>query len=761
MEGGFKNFYNSWSDYLPGYLYILWLLGKINLLGIFPQVLIYKLPGIVADITTGFLIYKILQNSKGKKWGLVGALIYIFNPAVFANSALWGQVDSLTALCAVSAIYYLPSSIYLSSTVLAVGTLIKPQAAFIFPVILFLFIKKQKKLIDLLLYCFTGLVIFILAFVPFSNGNIFQFIFTRLGVSANQYPYTSVNAFNFWGLTGFWNPDNIYFQFGGYIFVFLLTIFIYIKSFKEKLSPYYLTAFIFVASFMFFTRMHERHLLPAFAPLAIIAVDNPIFLIPYVGFSLIYILNLIYSHNYISNDFVQVLPDFLIKLLIALGMYLLFFIFRQVLKNKKCSWEKILHSIKLLLGGRRKKEEVERFPKVSLSDKSKKMILGGILVFAFITRIYNLGSPGEMYFDEVYHAFTAKVMMGEDRAKAWEWWNTPPEGFAYEWTHPPLSKLGMVLGMSVFGQNPLGWRVPGAILGVGAVFLIYLLAKKIFKDEVVGLLSAAVFSLDGMSLVLNRMGMNDGYLLFFSLLAIYMFMKGKDFFSAIFYGLALASKWSALWAAPILFVLWLKRKNKFKPSVLWFLILPFAVYLLTYLPMFTTGHNLETWWGMQKQMWWYHTGLDATHPYTSSWWTWPLMIRPIYLYTSEEVGGMVSRIYAMGNPLVFWFGIISVVMCALYSYLERNKNLGFIVFCYLIFFAPWAASPRIMFIYHYLPSIPFMCIAAGYILRRNPKIISGYLIISAVLFVYFFPHWTGTNIPLWLDRSYYWITSWR
>jgi len=164
---------------------------------------------------------------------------------------------------------------------------------------------------------------------------------------------------------------------------------------------------------------------------------------------------------------------------------------------------------------------------------------------------------------------------------------------------------------------------------------------------------------------------------------------------------------------------------------------------------------------MQKQMWWYHTRLKATHAYTSSWWSWPIMARPVYLYTSDEVGGFVSRIYAMGNPAVFWFGLFSVLSVAFFSFIERNKKLGLVVFSYLIFFVPWAASPRIMFLYHYLPSIPFMCIAIAYVLRRFPKLIFPLLAISFSLFVYFYPHWAGLSIPIKLDTSYYWFPSWR
>lgn len=177
--------------------------------------------------------------------------------------------------------------------------------------------------------------------------------------------------------------------------------------------------------------------------------------------------------------------------------------------------------------------------------------------------------------------------------------------------------------------------------------------------------------------------------------------------------------------------------------------------------MFLTGHNFGTWWGMQEQMWWYHTGLRATHAYSSSWWAWPFLIRPIYLYTSGEVGGRVARIYAMGNPFVFWFGITSVVMGFIYAFVEKNKKIGFTIFSYLIFFVPWAASPRIMFLYHYLPSVPFLAIATGYVLRRNPKLILPLFTITFSLFAYFYPHWIGLQVPLWLEKSYYWLTSWR
>jgi len=760
VKDGFKNFYNGWSDYLPGYLYFLWGLGKVNSLGIISQSLLYKLPANIADILTGFLIYKILKKSKGEKWGIIGSLIYLFNPAVLGNSAIWGQVDSLTSLLSMFAIYQFPFSIILSAASLSFGTLIKPQTAFILPVILFMMFREKWKYQKILSYLITGLFIFIAGFVPFWNhGNLISFIYERIGKSLSEYPFTSVNAFNFWGLVGFWKPDNIYFQVAGYLLVLVSTIFLFFKLRKVKNPEYYLLSFVFGASFLFFTRMHERHLLPLFAPLAIAAVENPILLIPYIGFSLTYVANLYYAYIWITDNFRQVFSDLLIKLFEVINIGLIIFIFYSLMGSLKLEWKQILLSVKRFVGSNKTKEY--KLPKIKLSPQKAKYILGAILAFAFITRVFNLNSPPTMYFDEVYHAFTAKVILSSNVAKAWEWWNTPPSGFAYEWTHPPLAKLGMVLGMLLFGPNSLGWRIPGALLGVGSVLMVYLIAFQIFKDEAIGLFSAGVFGLDGLALVMSRIGMNDSYILFFTLLSIYLYLKDRNFLSAISFGLAVASKWSAIWAIPIFGVIFLSQKKKLTVSYIWFFILPVIIYLGSYFDMFLTGHNLSIWWGMQQQMWWYHTGLKATHPYSSMWWSWPFLIRPIYLYTSAEANDMVSRIYAFGNPAVFWFGFVSVISGSIYAYLEKNKNLALIIFSYIIFFVPWALSPRIMFLYHYLPSIPFMAIATGYILRRNPKLTVPFFIFALGLFIYFYPHWAGLKIPLWLDQSYYWVSSWR
>jgi len=770
---GFSNFYNSWSDYLPGYPYLLWLLGKINSLSIIPPILLYKIPAILADVLTGLLIYKIVKKYKDEKWGIVISSFYFFNPAILANSTFWGQIDSLTALTSLLTLYLIEINPFFSAVSLSLGTLIKPQVAFIFPVIFLLMLKDKWSLKKIFSYLFIGLALFLLGFLPFvGKQNFLNFLLERFNISLNQYPYTSINAFNFWGIFGFWRPDSLGVinpQILGFALTGVISLVFLLKMKLEKGKKYLAAAVIFLVSFLFLTRMHERHLLPTLAPLLVASSLNTLLLIPYFFLSLIYVANLFYASYWINHNFVSVFPNPLIIVFILFNLASLIFIF--LAEFKKGSLEEYLRKFKSIFKfnlKQRKLEKISSFPKVNLKPKTTKIFLVLILAFAFITRLISLGEIKKEYFDEVYHAFTARQIL-HGNPKAWEWWNTPPEGFAYEWTHPPLAKLGMVLGMLVFGENSFGWRFPGVVLGAGSVFLVYLIAKEIFRDEILGLLSAATFSLDGLPLVMSRIGMNDGYLLLFALLSIYFFLKKKNLPSALSWGLAISSKWSALWVIPIFGFIWLTQRKDFKLSYLWFLILPPMVYLATYLPLFLTGHSWGIFVEMQKQMWWYHTNLRATHPYTSPWWSWPLLVRPIYLYTSNEVGGWVARIYAMGNPLIFWGGIVSFVFLGYWALEKRLegivsyeiKNIGLVIFSYLIFFVPWAASPRIMFLYHYLPSLPFLSIAIAYVLRRNLKLIFLFLPLAFLTFLYFYPHWAGIKIPLWLDSSYYWFTSWR
>lgn len=383
-----------------------------------------------------------------------------------------------------------------------------------------------------------------------------------------------------------------------------------------------------------------------------------------------------------------------------------------------------------------------------LIDKRKLLIL--ILIFAALTRLIRLDYPNKYVFDEVYHGFTAKEFLA-GRKVAWEWWTTPPSGVAYEWTHPPLAKEIMAISMFVFNtQDAWAYRLPGALLGVLSVYLVYLLGFKLLGNQIASLIAAFVFSLDGLNFVQSRTGMNDIYYVTFSLAALLLLLRKKYLFSAILLGLALASKWAAVYSYLILIPLLVHAKQYRK--ILYFILIPLIIYFVSYIPFFLLGHTGQQFKELQQQMWWYHTNLKATHAYTSPWWSWPLNLYPVWYFVDYQKDKM-SNIFASGNPVVFWAGSVAVILTAWEIVKKRSINLAIIILGFLAFWLPWAISPRIMFLYHFSPSVPFLSLALGHQLnkimsdKKGKQLVFVLLSLIVLSFILILPFLTGIPLP--------------
>src|SRR5437867_4261774 len=134
------------SDYAPGYLYVLWFFGEINKVfhfshGQFEYLL--KLPSIIADVGSAYVLYRFLEGQR-METRLVAASAYLLFPAVLLIGPIWGQVDSISALFVMLSIYYISRKRQVAGTAAyVVGFIFKPQIIAALPFLTFWIIKEN------------------------------------------------------------------------------------------------------------------------------------------------------------------------------------------------------------------------------------------------------------------------------------------------------------------------------------------------------------------------------------------------------------------------------------------------------------------------------------------------------------------------------------------------------------------------------------------------------------------------------------------
>lgn len=373
-----------------------------------------------------------------------------------------------------------------------------------------------------------------------------------------------------------------------------------------------------------------------------------------------------------------------------------------------------------------------------------------------------------MIFDEIYHARTAYEHL---------------HGLhTYEWTHPPLGKVLMMIGIAIFGMCPFGWRFMGTLMGVLMVPVMYLLTKQLFKRRDLSIFTTVLLTFDFMHFTQTRLATIDSYSVFF-IMVMYLFMfryMQMSFYrdglkktlvplglSGIFMGIGCATKWICIYAgaglAILFFATMYMRFNEYcfarkqlkhikhlndeaKPYVfardsfakyllatlafccVFFVAIPLVIYYLSYYWQLTPDgdFNVQGVINLQKSIFSYHSGLtNDSHPFRAAWYTWPFILKPMYYYSGREFmqSGTLSIIWCMGNPAV-WYSMLvgmlfTMILCIKEKLRDRKKLI--IIASFLAQYLPWVLVPRSMYIYHYFASIPFMILSLCFAVKHFEK----------------------------------------
>jgi 4-amino-4-deoxy-L-arabinose transferase-like glycosyltransferase len=384
-------------------------------------------------------------------------------------------------------------------------------------------------------------------------------------------------------------------------------------------------------------------------------------------------------------------------------------------------------------------------------------LLGVSALTLFLCGITN---PRYAFYDESQYVDAARAFLADAP-------NSNPEA-------PPLGKLLVSEGISVFGDNSFGWRVAGSVLGALTLVAVYFWAYLLVRDSGLALTAALLTLFNNFLYVMSRVAMMDIYLVAFAIFGLLAFTMALELdglsastrrillgTAGTMFGFACACKWNGIDTLGVVILvsagrLFGKHKGELTRCAnnlkqvgimitgLCLLVAPVVAYSLTYWPLCRSLHRpftLNELLDMNLYIWRFHRHVPGNPAIASKWYSWPLQVAP-----------QRALSYLVGNWVVMWGGLLALAACTRRMLKGLPETL--LVLLYAGNLLQWAVTPQTyIYYYYYFPCAMFLGIAIPVALRSLPQRILGMrpallcLIAAACVFMFCLPHMAHLGPP--------------
>jgi dolichyl-phosphate-mannose--protein O-mannosyl transferase len=192
--------------------------------------------------------------------------------------------------------------------------------------------------------------------------------------------------------------------------------------------------------------------------------------------------------------------------------------------------------------------------------------------------------------------------------------------------------------------------------------------------------------------------------------------------------------------------------------------------------------SLQSLWHDHQEQYNFSINLHTPPAYQANPLTWLFAIRPTafwYTYCDTvktdcaTANGNVLAVLPLGNPYV-WFaaGFAAIYLLVRYV-MTRDNTAGLILLGLGAGYLPWMLYlNRTVFQFYSIIFLPFTVIGLVYVLRlwlrsrkqdQKPQtraVLFAFIILIALISVYFLPLWIGSWIPYWYWKAHMWLPSW-
>ena len=412
-------------------------------------------------------------------------------------------------------------------------------------------------------------------------------------------------------------------------------------------------------------------------------------------------------------------------------------------------------------------------------------------VAAQILFTVHLDQPSRIMFDEVHYVPAAQALLDLSGPRNVE--------------HPLLGKELIASGIALLGDNPFGWRLFPSLAGTASVLAVFAFVWLLLGSMRAAVIGAALAMLNQTLFVQARTAMLDVFLGAFVLWALVLMlwaMRGRGaqvwwrwIVGAALLGLATAVKWAAIpyvaLAGLAFIVIRIRDARRTKrplpralaggdqphwpglatiPALLLLGIVSVAVYFVTFAPAFfyaTSPLDLHGLFEQQWEMYALQTQKLKAHTYQSDWWSWPLMLRPIW-YFYEWDRGAQRGVLLIGNPLVMWGGLVAVLACYWAWFKDKAIRPLAAALLWTASLAIYVVIPKSLgFYYYYHLSGLFLCMVLAAAFHhfdrgRNRGREEWFAAAALLAFVYFYPILAAQPLASEQGFAYWmWLPGWR
>lgn len=423
----------------------------------------------------------------------------------------------------------------------------------------------------------------------------------------------------------------------------------------------------------------------------------------------------------------------------------------------------------------------------------------GLLAISLLVHFVWFGHPNTTVFDEVHfgkfisayfthqYYFDIHPPLGKLILAGWGWlWGFRP-GFSF-------ATIGEVYPDHLY----LALRFLPTLAGALLPLVLYGIARQLRMSRTAALTAGMLVALDNALLVQSRFILLDAFLLLFGFSAIWCYLKYYEVGprknggptsiwwlagAGLLGGMAMSIKWTGATFLALIVILEIIRLRRFTvKSFVALIVLPLLLYGAVFATHFALlsrpgpgdafmsqafQHNQENFGQkfieLNEQMYLSNQHLTASHPYSSRWYTWPFMQRSIFYWVAGS-----SRIYLLGNPIVWWGSTIALIIFLMEFALSGLRGIkpvpAILVGAWLMNMLPFLGISRVMFLYHYFTALIWAILMLAYLIDQSPyrrRIAIALVICASVAFVFFAP--LSYGLPL-SDAAYHlrlWLPTWQ